>query len=148
MNHKEIIKYIKTNFKNMLDEKIKSFEQSLKNNLKKQYKLKNPILHEYCIINTIEEFNKLLSIENITFSSEIDADTDKYILTVDNDFFNKHINISNDKIIPIKIEKIITEADELSIDDTEDTQVKILSFEKNNYCGYILHEIKIKTYYR
>ena len=50
------------------------------------------------------------------------------MLTVDNDFFNKHINISDDKIIPIKIEKIITKADELSIDYTEDAQVRILSF--------------------
>ena len=64
------------------------------------------------------------------------------MLTVDNDFFNEHINISDDKIIPIKIEKIITEADELSIDDTEDKQVRILSFEKNNYCGCILYEIR------
>ena len=142
MNHKEIIKYIKINFKNRLDDKIKSFEQTVKNNLKKPYKLKNPILHEYCIINTIEELNKLLSIENLIFTTEIDADTDKYILTVDNDFFNEHINISDDKIIPIKIEKIITEADELSIDDTEDKQVRILSFEKNNYCGCILYEIR------
>ena len=112
MNHKEIIKYIKINFKNRLDDKIKSFEQTVKNNLKKPYKLKNPILHEYCIINTIEELNKLLSIENLIFTTEIDADTDKYMFTVDNDFFNEHINISDDKIIPIKIEKIITEADE------------------------------------
>ena len=41
MNLEEIIKYIKTNFKNMFDEKIKLFEQSVKNNLKKQYKLKD-----------------------------------------------------------------------------------------------------------
>ena len=64
------------------------------------------------------------------------------MLTVDNDFFNKHINISDDKIIPIKIEKIITEEDELIIDYAEYTQVRILSFEKNNYCGYILYEIR------
>ena len=45
--------YIKNNFKNMLDDKIKSIEQIVINNLKKSYKLKNPTLHEYCIINTI-----------------------------------------------------------------------------------------------
>ena len=126
----------------MLDDKIKSFENSVRNNLKKPFKLKNPILHEYCIINTIEEFNRLLSTENSIFSTENDADTDKHMLTVDNDFFNKHINISDDKIIPIKIEKIITEEDELIIDYAEYTQVRILSFEKNNYCGYILYEIR------
>ena len=142
MNHEEVLKYIKNNFQNMLDDKIKSFENSVKNNLKKPFKLKNPILHEYCIINTIEEFNRLLSTENSIFSTENDADTDKHMLTVDNDFFNKHINISDDKIIPIKIEKIITEKDELIIDYAEYTQVRILSFEKNNYCGYILYEIR------
>ena len=142
MNHEEVIKYIKNNFQNMLDDKIKSFENSVRNNLKKPFKLKNPILHEYCIINTIEEFNRLLSTENSIFSTENDADTDKHMLTVDNDFFNKHINISDDKIIPIKIEKIKTEKDELIIDYAEYTQVRILSFEKNNYCGYILYEIR------
>ena len=142
MNHEEVIKYIKNNFQNMLDDKIKSFENSVRNNLKKPFKLKNPVLHEYCIINTIEEFNRLLSTENSIFSTKNDADTDKHMLTVDNDFFNKHINISDDKIIPIKIEKIITEKDELIIDYAEYTQVRILSFEKNNYCGYILYEIR------
>ena len=43
MNHKEIITYIKLNFQNMPDDKIKSFQQSVKNNLEKPYKLKNPI---------------------------------------------------------------------------------------------------------
>ena len=142
MNHEEVIKYIKNNFQNMLDDKIKSFENSVRNNLKKPFKLKNPILHEYCIINTIEEFNRLLSTENSIFSTKNDADTDKHMLTVDNDFFNKHINISDDKIIPIKIEKITTGKDELIIDYAEYTQVRILSFEKNNYCGYILYEIR------
>ena len=142
MNHEEVIKYIKNNFENMLDDKIRSFENSVRNNLKKPFKLKSPILHEYCIINTIEEFNRLLSTENSIFSTENDADTDKHMLTVDNDFFNKHINISDDKIIPIKIEKITTEKDELIIDYAEYTQVRILSFEKNNYCGYILYEIR------
>ena len=125
MNHEENTKYIKINFQNMPDDKIKSFKQSVNNNPKKAYKLKNPILHEYCIINTIAELNQSLSIENLVFTTEIDADTDKYMFTVDNDFFNEHINISDDKIIPIKIEKIITEADELSIDDTEEKQVRI-----------------------
>ena len=142
MNHEENTKYIKINFQNMPDDKIKSFKQSVNNNPKKAYKLKNPILHEYCIINTIAELNQSLSIENLIFTTEIDADTDKYMFTVDNDFFNEHINISDDKIIPIKIEKIITEKDELIIDYAEYTQVRILSFEKNNYCGYILYEIR------
>ena len=64
MNHNNVTKYIKSHFKNMLEDKIKSIEQSIRSNIKKQYKLKNPILHEYCIINSIEEFNRLLAAEN------------------------------------------------------------------------------------
>ena len=64
MNHDDIIKYVKSHFKNMLKDKLKSIEQYLRFNTKKQYELKYPILHEYCIINSIEEFNKLLSAEN------------------------------------------------------------------------------------
>ena len=64
MIHEYVIKYIKSQFKNMLDDKIKSLEYPIRSNLKKQYKLKNPILHEYCIINSIDEFNNLQKIKN------------------------------------------------------------------------------------
>ena len=99
MNHNDVIIYIKSQFKNMLDGMIKSLEQPITNNLKKQYKLKNPILHEYCIINSIEEFNRLLTAENKEYMNEI-SEIDEYILTVDNKYFNESIHISNDiKII-------------------------------------------------
>ena len=55
----------------MLDDKIKSLEHPIRSNLKKQYKQKNPILHEYCITNSIEEFNKLLTAENKEYINEI-----------------------------------------------------------------------------
>ena len=146
MNHEYVIKYIKSQFKNMLDDKIKSLEDLIRSNIKKQYKLKNPILHEYCIINSIEEFNKLLTAENKECINEID-EIDEYILTLDNTYFNEKIYISNDiKIIPFRIEKNInkvnedadSDKDSLMI-DTED-KIKIVSIEKNNYCGYILYE--------
>ena len=35
MNHNETIKYIKTHFKNMVDDKIKSIEHAIRTNLKK-----------------------------------------------------------------------------------------------------------------
>ena len=54
MNHNDVIKYIKSHFKNMLEDKIKSIEQAIRSNIKKEYTLKNPMLHEYCIINSIE----------------------------------------------------------------------------------------------
>ena len=112
MNHEDVIKYIKSHLKNMLDEKIKSMEQSIRNNLKKQYKLKNPILHEYSIINSIEEFNRLLETENKEYMNEI-GEIDEYKLTLDKNYFNGYIHISDDiKIIPIRIENNINQLDE------------------------------------
>ena len=146
MNHEYVIKYIKSQFKNMFNDMIKSLEDLIRSNIKKQYKLKNPILHEYCIINSIEEFNKLLTAENKEYINEI-SEIDEYILTLDNRYFNEKIYISNDiKIIPIRIEKNInkvnedndSDKDSLMI-DTED-KIKIISIEKNNRCGYILYE--------
>ena len=146
MNHEYVIKYIKSQFKNMFNDMIKSLEDLIRSNIKKQYKLKNPILHEYCIINSIEEFNKLLTAENEEYINEI-SQIDEYILTLDNRYFNEKIYISNDiKIIPIRIEKNInkvnedndSDKDSLMI-DTED-KIQIISIEKNNRCGYILYE--------
>ena len=106
----------------MLEDKIKSIEQSIRSNIKKQYKLKNPILHEHCIINSIEEFNRLLAAENKRYMNEIDKirEIDEYVLTVDN---------------------LIGEDDEYKKLPTTDAKIKIISFEKNCYCGYILYEI-------
>ena len=133
-------KYIKCHFKIMLEDKIKSTEQSIRSNIKKQYKLKNPILHEYCAINSIEEFNRLLSAENKEYINEIDEidEIDEYKLTVDNDYFNKNIDICEDiKKVPIRIEKIdnlIGEDDEYKKLPTIDAKIKTVSIVKNCYC--------------
>ena len=138
MNHGDVIKYIKSHFKNMLEDKVKSIEQALRSNIKKQCKLKNPILHEYCIINSIEESNRLLSAENKEYMNEIgDIDeTDEYMLTVDNDYFNENIAIFNDmKMVPTRIEKtdnlLREDDDEYKKLPTIGTKIKIISIEKN-----------------
>ena len=147
MNHNDVTKYIKSRFKNMLEDKIKSIEQSIRSNIKKQYKLENPILHEYCIINSIEKFNRLLAAENKEYMNEIDeiGEIDEYILTVDHDYFNENIDISDDiKIVPIRIQKIdnlTREDDEYKKLPTIDAKIKIISIEKNCYCRYTLYEI-------
>ena len=147
MNHNDVTKYIKSRFKNMLEDKIKSIEQSIRSNIKKQYKLENPILHEYCIINSIEKFNRLLAAENKEYMNEIDeiGEIDEYILTVDHDYFNENIDISDDiKIVPIRIQKIdnlTREDDEYKKLPTIDAKIKIISIEKNCYCRYILYEV-------
>ena len=60
------------------------------------------------------------------------------MLVIGNDCFITHIDISDDKIIPIEIEKVYKESDE----DTEppstydnDSHIKIHAIERNNYCG-------------
>ena len=145
MSHEYVIKYIKSQFKNMHDDKIKSLECPIRSNLKKQYKLKNPILHEYCIINSIDEFNRLLTAENKEFINEI-GEIDECMLKVDNKYFDEIIYISDDiKIIPIRIEKNINKKNE-DDDDDKDTsnKIKITSIEKGNHCGYILYETSDK----
>ena len=149
MNHTKIIKYIKSQFKNVVDDKIKYHEQSIKNsliqpiknNFTKQYNLKNPILCEYCITNSIEDFNTQLSAENSQYIKEVDH-IFSYRLTVDNDYFDENIFISDDtKILPIRIKIIINDDEDnnsLAKDITD--KIKIISIEKNNYCGYILYE--------
>ena len=143
MSHEYVIKYIKSQFKNMHDDKIKSLERPIRSNLKKQYKLKSHILHEYCTINSIDEFNRLLTAENKEFINEI-GEIDEYILTVDNKYFDESIYISDDiKIIPIRIEKNINKVNKDDDDDDDkDTsdKIKIISIAKGNHCGYILYE--------
>ena len=67
------------------------------------------MLHEYWIINSIDDINRLLSAENKEYINEIGEidEIDEYMLTVDKDYFNENIDISDDiKIVPIRIEKI------------------------------------------
>ena len=145
MSHEYVIKYIKSQFKNMHDDKIKSLKCPIRSNLKKQYKLKKSLnkLHEYCIINSIDKFNKLLTTENKEFINEI-GEIEEYILTVDNKYFDESIYISDDiKIIPIRIEKNINKVNKDDDDDDDkDTsdKIKIISIEKGNHCRYILYE--------
>ena len=153
MNHTKIIKYIKSQFKNILDENIRFHKQIIKNSLmksivntlKKQYTLENPILHGQYIINSIEEFNTQVSSESTEYSKEVNQ-TIPYKLSLDNTFFNSEINIIDYiRIIPIRIEKVPIDGDHDSDDDNQLTidntnKINIISIEMNNYCGYILYE--------
>ena len=90
----------------MLEHKIQAIEQFIRSNTEKQFKLENPMLHEYSIINSLEEFNKILLAWNKEYINEV-GEIAKYLLTVDNDYFNDAIHISDDiKIIPIRIEQV------------------------------------------
>ena len=95
MNTNQTIKYINTHFNNIVNNKIKAFEQSVKKNynLEKTYELKNPVLHKHFIINAIEEFNNKLTLENKNIRVDFDEDTYKYFIRLDHDYFKKQVLI-------------------------------------------------------
>ena len=154
MNHTKIIKYIKSHFKNILDENIKFHEQIIKNNYikhivniqKKQYTLKNPIIHEHYIINSIEDLNRQISSESREYAQETHQII-PYKLSLDNNYFDGKIDIiDNIRTIPIRIEKVTTD-NNVDSDDNDDqhtidnsNKMNIISIEINSYCRYILYE--------
>ena len=151
MGHTENLRYIKSQFKNMVNDKIKYHEQSIKNSLvqpinnnhTKQYTLKNPILCEYCITNSIEDFNKLLSAETSECIKEVKQNF-TYKLTVANSYFDEYVDISD------KINTLLIRIKKINDNDNDDNnnsltshipdKIKIISIEINNYCGYIINE--------
>ena len=97
MDADQTIKYITICLKNIIDNKIKAFEQSvIKNyNFEKTYELKNPVLQKHFIINAIEEFNNNLKLENKNFTVDSDEYTYKYFIKLDHDYFKKQGCISD-----------------------------------------------------
>ena len=91
MNTVQSIKYIDTHFNNILNNKVKAFEQSvIKNyNFEKTYELKNPVLRKHFLINAIEEFNNKLTLENKIFRVDFEEYTYKYLIRLDQDYFKK-----------------------------------------------------------
>lgn len=87
MNHNEILNYIINTFKNIVDENIKSIEHTIRRNINNTYKLKTPSLHKHCIISSIEKINKILEMENSLYSEKVRTNMDKYLLTLNDDFF-------------------------------------------------------------
>ena len=138
MNSEEIIKCINTHFKNIADDKIKAFEQSvIKNyNFEKIYKLKNPILRKHFIINAIEEFNNILALENKNFRVNFDEDTKKYFIRKDHDYFQKQGCISDDE--KIRLSNLYKEKCELNRvirENTDNKKLKMIPIVIHKYFG-------------
>ena len=85
MNSVQSIKYIDTHFNNILNNKVKAFEQSvIKNyNFEKAYELKTPVLRKHFLINAIEEFNNKLTLENKIFRVDFEEYAYKYLIRLD-----------------------------------------------------------------
>ena len=133
MNHRENISDIKHHLKNMFEKEIVSMEHCVAIDLKHKHTLKNPALHEQCLVNTLENLNKLLSVENNEY---INNTEDIYILRLENNYFTEHIVIDEDeKILPIRIKKTNENVDK------DIYMLRIVDIVKNNYYGYILYQV-------
>ena len=109
MNHSKVINYIKSQFKNFVNGKIKYYERyicnSLDKSIKNQYTLKNPALLECGIIDSLKELNRQLSAENNGCIKHLE-ESFSYRLSMDNDYFNENIHLfDNFNILSIRIKK-------------------------------------------
>ena len=144
MNHTEIIKYIKSQFKNVIDDKIKYHERYIRSSpnklIKNQYTLKNPVLREYFIIDSLKKFNKQLPAENNECIKHLEESI-LYRLSIDSNYFNKNIDVcDNMNILPIRI-KTINNDQNVNEDNSHITnKINIIDIKMNNYYGYILYE--------
>ena len=133
MNHTDNIKYIKSILFKTHNKSTQLMKHNIADNLHNKYKLRNPTLHELCIVNSIEKVNKMLSYEFVDIMNNTE---DNYKLTLDNNYFDITLLIDkNERILPIRLRR------ENEMYDAVSRKVKILDINKNNYCGYILYEL-------
>ena len=112
-------------------------KHNIADNFNNKYKLRNPALHEVCLVNSVEKVNKILSLE---FIDIMNITEENYSLTLDNTYFDETILIDkNERILPIRSRK------GSGLYDIETSKTRILDISKNNYCGYILYEIVNNT---
>ena len=109
MNHTKIIKYIKSKFKNIVNDKIKYYERYICNSIdkliKNQYSLKNLTLCEHCFIDSLKELNSQLSAESSECIKHLE-ESFSYRLSIENNYSKEKIQIYvNLNIFPIRIKK-------------------------------------------
>ena len=109
-------------------------KHNIADNFNNKYKLRNPALHEVCLVNSVEKINKILSLE---FIDIMNITEENYSLTLDND--EAILIDKNERILPIRSRK------GSDLYDIETSKIRILDISKNNYCGYILYEIVNNT---
>ena len=109
-------------------------KHNIADNFNNKYKLRNPALHEVCLVNSVEKVSKILSLE---FIDIMNITEENYSLTLDND--EAILIDKNERILPIRSRK------GSDLYDIETSKIRILDISKNNYCGYILYEIVNNT---
>ena len=109
-------------------------KHNIADNFNNKYKLRNPALHEVCLVNSVEKVSKILSLE---FIDIMNITEENYSLTLDND--EAILIDKNERILSIRSRK------GSDLYDIETSKIRILDISKNNYCGYILYEIVNNT---
>ena len=133
MNHTDNIEYIKTILFKTYNKSTQLMKHNIADNIHNKYKLRNPAIHELCLINSMDKVNKTLSYKSVDVMNNTE---DTYKLTLDNSYFDNVLLIgNNERIIPIRLIR------ENEIYDATACKMKILDINKNNYCGYILYEL-------
>ena len=133
MNRTDNIKYIKTILFKTYNKSTQLMKHNIADNSHNKYKLRNPVIHELCLLNSMEKVNKILSYE---FADVMNNTEDNYKLTLDNNYFDETLFIDkNERIIPIRLRR------ENEIYDAVSCKINILDINKNNYCGYILYKL-------
>ena len=151
MNHSKVINYIKSQFKNFVNGKIKYYERyicnSLDKSIKNQYTLKNPALLECGIIDSLKELNRQLSAENNECIKHLE-ESFSYRLSVGNNYFNENIHLYDRlNILPIGIKRINNKFD----DEKEDhshiaNKINTIDIRMYDHYGYVLYETNNQLY--
>ena len=133
MNHTDNIKYIKSMLFKTCNKSIQLMKHNIADNLHNKYKLRNPAIHELCLVNSIEKVNKILSDKFVDVMNNI---VDNYKSTLHNNYFDETLLIDkNERILPIRLRR------EDDMYDAVSCKINILDINKNNHCGYILYEL-------
>ena len=133
MNHTDNIKYIKSMLFKTCNKSIQLMKHNIADNSHNKYKLRNPAIHELCLVNSIEKVNKILSDKFVDVMNNI---VDNYKSTLHNNYFDETLLIDkNERILPIRLRR------EEEMYDAVSCKINILDINKNNYCGYILYEL-------
>ena len=137
MNHTDNIKYINSILFKTYNKSAQILKHNNADNFNNKYKLRNPALHEVCLVISIEKVNIILSLEFIDIMNITEKN---YSLTLDNTYFDETIlTDKNEKILLIRSRK------GSYLYDIETSKIRILHISKNNYCGYMLYEIVNNT---
>ena len=145
MNQTKAIKYIKSQFKTIVNIKINYYERYIRNSINKLIKnqcaLKHPALCEYSIIDFLQELNRQLSSENSECMKHLE-ESFSYRLSVDNNYFNENIHLyDNLNILPIRIKKINNKFDDESEDHSHiANKINIIDIRMYDRYGYVLYE--------